>query len=148
MIGVSGRAGSRRGFLRLFGGLWEEALGEEVHEALGLGHFSLSADQEVVEYRRLGVEDKGHDGAVALGAQTERFDAGFGLEGFLGEQLRAQLSERKQLVTIGHLPNGDLFVPHVVYEGGLVGFVAGRLEHFGEFRLVEQLDLHSVIVFC
>ena len=143
----SGRAGSRWGFLQLFGRLGKEALGEEDHQPLGLGHFSLCADYKVVEHRRLGGEDKRHDGAVALGAQTERFDAGLGLEGFLVEQLRAQLSECKQFVTIGHLSNGDLLVPHVVYEGGLVGFVAGRLEHFGKFRFVDLLDLHSIIVF-
>lgn len=37
----SGRAGSRWGFLLFFGGLGEEAFGKAVHEALGLGHFSL-----------------------------------------------------------------------------------------------------------
>jgi hypothetical protein len=29
----------------------------------------------------------------------------------------------------------------------LMGFVAGRLEHFGEFHFVDLLDLHSIIVF-
>ena len=101
----------------------------------------------MVEHRCLGVEDNRHDGAITLGVQTDGFDAGLGLEGFPSEQFRAQFLERKQFVTVSHLPKGDLFVPHVVFEGGLVGFVAGRLEHFGEFRLVEQLDLHSIIVF-
>lgn len=137
-------AGGLRRFLRL-DWFWEQVLAEVDHEAFGLCHLRLGAGEQVVVQRRLDVENEGNDGSLAVGAQTDGLKGGFKSQ--TGEQFRSRFLEREKFVAAEGVFDSDLFVPHVVFEGGLVGFLIGRIEGFGELGLRHFFDFHGVTVF-